>query len=125
LQHAHIVSRLQAAAATRRGKMTFVIMDVTVGRLKENMDYFGVTADEAPTCYIVDIKEESLMCCPGIFVTRFCKSSFHNVISRYKYTGTEGDITTEGLDEFLAAYDTGSLKVLPLFHGQLLFARLS
>jgi hypothetical protein len=44
--------------------MSFVIMDVTVGRLKENMDFFGVTADQAPTIYIVDIKEESLMCCP-------------------------------------------------------------
>jgi hypothetical protein len=100
-------------------------MDVTVDRLKQNMDFFGVTADDEPTSYIVDIKEESLMCCPDIFFTSFCKSSFHNVISRYKYTGTKGDITTEGLDEFLAAYDTGSLKVLPLFHGQLLCSRLS
>jgi thiol-disulfide isomerase/thioredoxin len=41
-------------------------------------------------------------------------------VSRYKYTGTKGDITTEGLEEFLAAYDAGLLKVLPLLHGQLL-----
>lgn len=41
-------------------------------------------------------------------------------VSRYKYTGTKGDITTEGLDEFLAAYEAGSLKVLPLLHGQIL-----
>ncbi len=97
-----------------------MIMDVTVGRFKENMDYFGVTADEAPTSFIVDIKEESLMCYPGIIFTRFCTSSFHIVISRYKYTGTKGDITTDGLNKFLADYDTGSLKVPPLFHGQLL-----
>jgi hypothetical protein len=32
-------------------------------------------------------------------------------LSRYKYTGAKGDITTEDLNAFLEQYEAGALKV--------------
>jgi len=89
-KHAEILSRLEAAAGVRRGKITFVSMDVSKDDNKGVLDYFGVTADEAPTIYMVTLKEQML---------------------KYKYTGAKGDITTEDLNAFLEQYEAGALKV--------------
>jgi len=89
-KHTEILSRLEAAAGIRRGKITFVSMDVSQDDNKGVLDYFGVTADEAPTIYMVTLKEQML---------------------KYKYTGAKGDITTEDLNAFLEQYEAGTLKV--------------
>ena len=59
-QHAEILSRLEASAGTRRGKLTFVSMDVTSEDNKGVLDYFGVKAEDAPTIYLVVLKEQML-----------------------------------------------------------------
>jgi len=89
-KHAAILSRLEAAAGVRRGKITFVSMDVTKDDNKGVLDYFGVTAEEAPTIYLVVLKDQML---------------------KYQYTGAKGDITTSDLESFLEQYEAGSLKV--------------
>jgi len=89
-KHAEILSRLEAAAGTKRGAITFVSMDVTSEDNKGVLDYFGVTADEAPTIYLVVLKDQML---------------------KYKFTGAKGDITTADLNDFLKQHESGSLKV--------------
>jgi len=89
-KHAEILSRLEASAGTRRGKLTFVSMDVTSEDNKGVLDYFGVKAEDAPTIYLVVLKEQML---------------------KYAFTGAKGDITQADLDAFLAAHDQGTLKV--------------
>jgi len=89
-KHIEILSRLEAAAGSRRGFITFVSMDITTEENKGVLDYFGVTAEEAPTIYLVVLKDQML---------------------KYKYTGVAGDITTSDLNNFLAQHDAGSLKV--------------
>ena len=68
-QHAEILSRLEASAGTRRGKLTFVSMDVTSEDNKGVLDYFGVKAEDAPTIYLVVLKEQMLK---YIQMTRLC-----------------------------------------------------
>jgi hypothetical protein len=79
------------------------------------LDYFGVTADEAPTIYLVILKDQMLKCLLPSHSTRHLHLSHHNVdfALRYKWTGATGDITSADLDSFLAQHEAGTLKVGP------------
>jgi hypothetical protein len=79
------------------------------------LDYFGVTADEAPTIYLVVLKDQMLKCLLPSHSTRRLHLSRHNVhfALRYKWTGATGDITSADLDAFLAQHEAGTLKVRP------------
>lgn len=79
------------------------------------LDYFGVTADEAPTIYLVVLKDQMLKCLLPSHSTLRPHLSHHNVhfALRYKWTGATGDITSADLDAFLAQHEAGNLKVRP------------
>ena len=77
------------------------------------LDYFGVTADEAPTIYLVVLKDQMLKYLLPSYSPRRLHLSHHHVdfALRYKWTGATGDITSADLDAFLAQHEAGTLKV--------------